>query len=78
MTPPVNLAKLARRAARLHERIAVDLCPDGDGGRLGCGTCGAERTITPDDIAWYLRTGWPECCYRTMRWVRGGEEGTTK
>lgn len=71
----MNLARLALRAARIHNQLAADLCPDGDGGRLVCRACGAERAITPDDVAWYLWTGWPECCGRTMRWERAGERG---
>ena len=54
-------------AQGLHERMGNDLAKLG--GVLRSNKCGHEQTMTADQIAAYLRRGWPEHCGHTMRWV---------
>jgi hypothetical protein len=58
-------AEIVRRAAGLPGAIAADLAVFG--GILRCGECGGERPL--DDVAGYLRGGWPAHCGKTMSWV---------
>lgn len=59
---------MLHRVRTLHTAIANDICPNGEAGYLECRTCGNEVEITPEDVAHFLRSGWPRCCERTMRW----------
>jgi hypothetical protein len=35
-------------------------------GVVTCGTCNTVRTVSKEQAAEYLRTGWPRCCGQTM------------
>jgi hypothetical protein len=58
-------ADIVKRATGLPAAIAADLSVAG--GILRCEECGGERPA--DDIAGYLRNGWPRHCGHTMTWV---------
>jgi len=49
-------------AQTLHDRIGQTLA----GSRLVCLVCDAERTITVQEAARFLRSAWPLCCCETM------------
>ena len=58
-----------QRAQTVHQVIAEALCPTGDAGQMLCRVgCGNAFEIMPDDVARYIRHGWPRCCGREMRW----------
>ena len=49
----------------IHDTLADEL--KSFGGVLRCDTCGAKKPL--GDIGHRMRSGWPECCGYTMRWV---------
>ncbi|MEM7113073.1 MAG: hypothetical protein AAF614_11620 [Chloroflexota bacterium] len=51
----------------LHKGIATDVFPDGVS--LRCTRCQREIAATNDDVANYLRQGWPRCCGYAMEMV---------
>jgi hypothetical protein len=48
----------------LHKELADEL--EGFGGVLRCTVCGHEKSL--NDIAGWLKGGWPRHCNYTMRW----------
>jgi len=62
-----DLPEIVKRAATLHAAIAADL--SGFGGILRCTECRREQGLSEEQIARYLRSGWPKHCGRSMRWV---------
>lgn len=63
--PFATMADIVKRATGMHGAVAADLSLFG--GVLRCEACGGERPL--DDIAGYLRDGWPSHCGRRMTWV---------
>lgn len=54
-------------ASGIHGKNANDLAHFG--GILRCKRCGKEQSLSTDQIAEYLATGWPMCCNESMLWV---------
>jgi hypothetical protein len=50
-----------RAPANLQENIADDLTARRDYS-LRCPECKANRKLSAEDFARYLRDGWPDCC----------------
>lgn len=48
--------------ARLHDHVSKALGPS----HLRCEQCGHTETPSPNEVANYLRVGWPRHCDRTM------------
>ena len=58
-----------KRVLGMHQSMGNDLAKLG--GLLRCKSCGYEIPLDADDIAHYLRHGWPNCesCDGKMRWL---------
>ena len=41
---------------------------------LKCHVCSKEKRITADDMAGYLRSGWPKCCGEQMELISNSPE----
>lgn len=62
---------MMQRARTVHSAIANDLFPTGEAGYMVCRDgCDNQFDIDVTDVATYLRSGWPRCCGREMRWVQ--------
>lgn len=59
----------------VYRALAGESIPEAVHGRAVCPQCGWGFALTHDDILRYLRSGWPQCCGETMRWIR--PPGTT-
>lgn len=52
----------------IHQHMGADLVKLG--GLLRCTVCGQEsEPLTADNIASYLKSGWPRHCEKGMRWI---------